>query len=98
MLHRLLPPGNRAPVRTVAEAEALDPVGTRLGKLARTVFKPKRLKEVVSGSWLGHPLHPVLTDVTIGTLTSAVLLDWVGGRASRPAAQRLIGIGLISAA
>jgi nitrite reductase/ring-hydroxylating ferredoxin subunit/uncharacterized membrane protein len=98
MLHRLLPPGNRAPVRTIAALTALDPVGKALGKAARDVFKPKRLKEVLSGSWLGHPLHPVLTDVTIGSFTSAVLLDWLGGREARLASQRLIGLGLLSAA
>jgi nitrite reductase/ring-hydroxylating ferredoxin subunit/uncharacterized membrane protein len=97
MLHRLLPPGNRTPVRTIAGLDALDPVGTTLGKLVRGAVRPRRLKEVLSGSWLGHPLHPVLTDVTIGTLTSALLLDWLGGRAGRPAAQRLIGLGLLSA-
>jgi nitrite reductase/ring-hydroxylating ferredoxin subunit len=97
MLHRLLPPGNRAPVRTIAALDALDPIGKTLGKLARDATKPRKLKELLSGSWLGHPLHPVLTDVTIGTLTSAVLLDWLGGDDSRPAARRLIGLGLLSA-
>jgi nitrite reductase/ring-hydroxylating ferredoxin subunit/uncharacterized membrane protein len=84
-------------MRTIAGLDALDPVGTTLGKLVRDAVRPRRLKEVLSGSWLGHPLHPVLTDVTIGTLTSALLLDWLGGKASRPAAQRLIGLGLLSA-
>jgi nitrite reductase/ring-hydroxylating ferredoxin subunit len=98
MLHRLLPPGNRAPVRTIAGLTELDPIAKALGKAARNVFKPKRVKEILSGSWLGHPLHPVLTDVTIGTYTSAVLLDWLGGRDSRRASQRLIGLGLLSAA
>jgi nitrite reductase/ring-hydroxylating ferredoxin subunit/uncharacterized membrane protein len=97
MLHRLLPPGNRAPVRTIAGIQALDPVGKALGNAVRSVIKPRGLKEALSGSWLGHPLHPVLTDVTIGTFTSAVLLDWLGGRASRPASQRLLGLGLVSA-
>jgi nitrite reductase/ring-hydroxylating ferredoxin subunit len=36
--------------------------------------------------------------VTIGTYTSAVLLDWIGGRDSEAAARRLIGAGLVSAA
>jgi nitrite reductase/ring-hydroxylating ferredoxin subunit/uncharacterized membrane protein len=98
MLHRLLPPGNRAPVRAIAALDVLDPLGKALGSAARTAFKPQRLKEALSGSWLGHPLHPILTDVTIGTFTSAVLLDWLGGSESRLASRRLIGLGLLSAA
>jgi nitrite reductase/ring-hydroxylating ferredoxin subunit/uncharacterized membrane protein len=82
-------------VSAIAGLEALDPVGEQVGKLARQATKP--LKGLLSGSWLGHPLHPALTDVTIGTLTSALLLDWLGGEDSRPAARRLIGIGLLSA-
>jgi nitrite reductase/ring-hydroxylating ferredoxin subunit/uncharacterized membrane protein len=85
------------PARAISGLSQLDPVAKKLGKFARDATKPKRLKELLSGSWLGHPLHPVLTDVTIGTLTSAVLLDWLGGEESRPAARRLIGIGLLSA-
>jgi nitrite reductase/ring-hydroxylating ferredoxin subunit/uncharacterized membrane protein len=85
-------------VRAIAGLETLDPVAKTLGKVARDATKPRRLKEVLSGTWLGHPLHPVLTDVTVGTLTSALLLDWLGGDDSRPAARRLIGLGLLSAA
>ena len=85
-------------VGAIGGLKALDPVGEKLGKLVRDATqKPKRLKELLSGSWLGHPVHPLLTDVTIGTLTSALLLDWLGGDDSRPAARRLIGIGLLSA-
>ena len=85
------------PARLIAGLDKLDPIASKLGKLARDATKPKRLKEVISGTWLGHPLHPVLTDVTVGTLTSALLLDWLGGEDSRPAARRLIGLGLLSA-
>jgi nitrite reductase/ring-hydroxylating ferredoxin subunit len=98
MLKRRLPPGNRAPVRVLAGLHALDAPARRLGKIARTVIRPGPVKDALSGSWLGHPLHPVLTDVTIGTFTSALLLDWLGGRRSEPAAQRLIALGLLSTA
>jgi hypothetical protein len=85
------------PALAIAGLSQLDPVAKKVGKLAREATKPRKLKELLSGSWLGHPVHPVLTDVTIGTLTSAVLLDWLGGDDSRPAARRLIAIGLLSA-
>ena len=63
----------------------------------RRIIRPGPVKDALSGSWLGHALHPLLTDVTIGTFTSAVMLDWLGGEKSQPAAERLIAIGLASA-
>ncbi len=84
-------------VRPIAQFEALDAPAKMLGKTVRAVIKPGPLKNALSGSWLGHALHPLLTDLTIGSFTSAVALDWVGGEESEPAAQRLIGIGLLSA-
>ena len=64
----------------------------------RGVITPGPVKDALSGSWLGHALHPLLTDVTIGTFMSAVMLDWLGGEKSQPAAERLIALGLLSAA
>jgi uncharacterized membrane protein len=46
---------------------------------------------------LGHSLHPVLTDLPLGAWMSASLVDLVGGRGGRPAATRLVGIGLVAA-
>lgn len=54
-------------------------------------------KDALSGRWLGHPLHPMLTDVPIGAWTSSLLLDALGGRQSRGAADRLIAIGIVAA-
>jgi nitrite reductase/ring-hydroxylating ferredoxin subunit len=39
----------------------------------------------------------VLTDLPIGFWTSAFTLDLIGGRRSRPAAQLLVGLGVLSA-
>jgi nitrite reductase/ring-hydroxylating ferredoxin subunit/uncharacterized membrane protein len=97
MTERRLPPGNRAPVRVLAGLEALDAPAKLIGKAVRSAVKPGPVKDALSGSWLGHTLHPLLTDVTIGTFTSALALDWLGGRQSEPAARRLIGLGLLSA-
>ncbi|OOK63798.1 hypothetical protein BZL30_9363 [Mycobacterium kansasii] len=33
------------------------------------------MKQAISGTWLGHPVHPPLTDVVIGSFLSASLLD-----------------------
>lgn len=55
-------------------------------------------KEVLNGRWLGHPLHPVLTDVTIGAWTCSFLLDLLAPRRSRAASRRLVALGVLSAA
>jgi nitrite reductase/ring-hydroxylating ferredoxin subunit len=54
-------------------------------------------KELLSGTWLGHPLHPVLTDVVVGAWTSSFLLDLVPGRRTRVASDRLIAAGVLAA-
>ena len=51
----------------------------------------------MSGAWLGHALHPIVTDIPIGTWTSSVLLDWTGGEESRSAADRLLLTGVLAA-
>lgn len=43
------------------------------------VFRPIRpIKDLLNGTWLGHPLHPALTDVPIGAFVVAFVLDLVG--------------------
>jgi uncharacterized membrane protein len=55
------------------------------------------MKDVLSGAWLGHAVHPILSDIPIGTWTSAALLDWTGGEQSRSAADQLILAGVLAA-
>ena len=56
------------------------------------------VKDVLHGVWLGHPLHPLLTDLPIGFFwTSAFVLDLLGGRRARPAADALVGLGVAAA-
>ena len=81
-------------VRAVEHAEALDEPGKKLGKAIRDSLGPGALKDTLSGTWLGHPLHPLLTDVVIGSLTSATVLDVLGGDADGEAAERLIAVAL----
>lgn len=64
---------------------------------ARALFGTGARGSVLRGEWLGHAVHPMLTDVVLGTWTSATLLDLVGGPDSSAAAQRLIGAGLLAA-
>src|SRR5690348_4104761 len=38
---------------------------------------PRRFKSLLHGTWLGHPLHPAITDVPIGAWLLAVIFDIV---------------------
>lgn len=68
-----------------------------LGRAATALTASDARSRWLHGSAIGHRLHPVLTDVPIGAWIAAGVLDAVGGRAARPAAQRLIGLGMLAA-
>jgi hypothetical protein len=79
------------------EAKALDrPVGA-LETTIQAWFGTGTRASVLRGDWLGHAVHPLLTDFALGSWTSASLLDLVGGPSSFAAAQRLVGSGLLAA-
>lgn len=35
----------------------------------------RKIKDILNGTWFGHPLHPVLTDIPIGAWSSTLFLD-----------------------
>jgi hypothetical protein len=80
------------------QAAVLDRPVQAVDPTIQTVFGTGMRSSVLRGRWLGHAVHPVLTDVVLGTWTSATLLDLVGGRDSSASAERLIGVGLLAAA
>jgi nitrite reductase/ring-hydroxylating ferredoxin subunit/uncharacterized membrane protein len=81
-------------VDQIAAIEPLDGPAKAVAKKVRDTVPRGPVKDALSGTWLGHALHPLLTDLPIGTWTSAVLLDWLGGSRSEHAADRLIGLGI----
>jgi nitrite reductase/ring-hydroxylating ferredoxin subunit/uncharacterized membrane protein len=81
----------------VGAAAALDGPAEAVAGWVRGIVPRGPVKDVLSGTPLGHALHPFLTDLPIGTWTSSALLDVVGGRAARPASERLIAAGLLAA-
>ncbi|MFF5897205.1 Rieske 2Fe-2S domain-containing protein [Streptomyces argenteolus] len=52
-------------------------------------------RDALHGRWLGHPVHPLLVQVPIGTWLSAAVLDLLPGQ--RRAACALVGVGLSTA-
>jgi nitrite reductase/ring-hydroxylating ferredoxin subunit len=76
---------------------ALDRVAEPAHRAVTAALPSGPVTDVLHGVWLGHPLHPVLTDLPIGFWTSAFVLDLLGGRAARPAADLLVGAGVAAA-
>jgi hypothetical protein len=84
-------------VARLESVETLDGPAQTAGGVARRLVPDGAPKDVLSGVWLGHALHPIMTDIPIGTWTSSVLLDWTGGEESRSAADRLLLTGVLAA-
>ncbi len=84
----------------------LEPVADVLQKVVVGAYKllgnPGRVtKTFLNGTWLGHPLHPVLTDIPLGAWTLAVLFDVIyllrGTHGWVSAADVTIFVGLLAA-
>ena len=83
--------------RRLEDATALDDLSSTVRGVALAVVPSHgRLREELHGRSLGHALHATLTDVPVGLWTSAAVLDLVGGARSAPAAQRLVGLGVLA--
>ena len=54
------------------------PLGDFNHRWLSALFRPGPVKDWLNGSWLGHPLHPAVTDVPVGALLVAVVLDLLG--------------------
>jgi nitrite reductase/ring-hydroxylating ferredoxin subunit/uncharacterized membrane protein len=65
------------------------------GQRAARLIRPGKLRDVLHGVWLGHPLHPMLVQVPVGAWLSASVLDFARG--DERAARLLVATGLIAA-
>ncbi|MDQ4129634.1 MAG: (2Fe-2S)-binding protein [Actinomycetota bacterium] len=76
---------------------SLDPFAEAVEAAVATGVRRLGLRDVMRGTWLGHALHPLLTDFTAGAWMAASFLDLFGPKGSSSAARRLVGLGLIAA-
>src|ERR1044072_2935348 len=94
-------------IKVVEQQEALDQLSDQIQPLVRNAFKSagpagREVKNILHGTWLGHPLHTALTDVPLGAWTAALALDAMesisGRRELRAGADAAIALGLVGAA
>ena len=95
------------PVEVIKKQDWLEPIADRLQPAIAGALGPDgsigpKVADLLHGTWLGHPLHVVLTDVPIGSWTAAAVFDFLeektGNRAAGRGADAAIALGLVGAA
>lgn len=84
-----------AALRTPGLDEAGDAIAGPVNRAYAAAGEPGRtVKDILNGTWLGHALHPAITDVPVGAWTAALVLDLLG---ERRGAKIAVGVGLLGA-
>lgn len=93
-------------VELVNQQTWLDPVADLLQHWIEQAYSAggptgTRIKGILAGTWLGHPLHPALTDVPLGSWTATTVLDLAevatGNRKLGVGADATLAVGLVAA-
>ena len=82
--------------RAVAAVEAipgLDRVADGYAWVTRPLVARKPVADIFNGRWLGHAVHPVLSDIPLGFWSAVPLLDLAG---DDDAARLLTGAGVLA--
>lgn len=82
-------------LRLVEEARFLDAPGDKLQAAVSAATRPRPVSDLLHGAWLGHPLHPVLVHLPIGSFLSAALFDLLPG--GERAATTMVAAGTAGA-
>lgn len=77
------------------KASFLDPVSNAVASKLRSALEGSPVDGLLRGTFVGHPMHPIMAYTSVGLWSSAVYLDLTGG--APDAARRLIGAGVLTA-
>ena len=80
---------------SIERAEVLDPAADMIASVAKKIFGQRTVTTLASGTPIGHPLHPLLVAIPIGSWISAAVFDLLR---DEEGARRLIGLGVLAAA
>ena len=96
MSHPHRPPAIARWTQRIEDTAGLDGPVQAIEPKIHAVFGSGVRGSVLRGDWSGHALHPVLTDLVLGTWASATVLDVFGDEHSAASAQRLVATGLLA--
>ena len=77
---------------SVERVESLDAPAAATSRIAGRLIERTRLAGALRGSWLGHPVHPLLITIPVGTWMTSAVFDILFKDVT--AARRLIAVGL----
>jgi nitrite reductase/ring-hydroxylating ferredoxin subunit/uncharacterized membrane protein len=90
------------PVDFLERQQWLEPVEAGTQEAVAAVFRGagRPIRNFLHGTWLGHPLHPMLTDIPLGAWTATLVLDVLdasGRKDCRAGADIALAVGLAGA-
>jgi uncharacterized membrane protein len=80
--------------KRLERSDALDSLIAKVRPVVDGIIATTGTSQMLQGRWLGHAVHPLLTDLPLGMWTAANVLDLSAGPSSRRSAERLIAVGL----
>ncbi|MGN6296118.1 MAG: Rieske 2Fe-2S domain-containing protein [Ginsengibacter sp.] len=100
------PMATKSIMNVIDEQQWLEDAGKAIQPVILNAFKAggetgNKIKNFLHGKWLGHALHPIVTDVPIGAWTTAAVLDTMelcGSEKYKEGADAAVTIGLAGAA
>lgn len=90
----------------IVSQDWLEPLETGLQRAVQVTFESaggagRKTQNFLHGTWIGHPLHVILTDIPLGAWSAAMVFDAIdagtGDDGFRSAADACIGFGLLGA-
>jgi nitrite reductase/ring-hydroxylating ferredoxin subunit/uncharacterized membrane protein len=82
-------------IARIERAKVLDPIADAVTRVVRRLVPSGAVRDAAAGTPTGHPMHPPLTALTIGSLSAATLLGVTG--ADPRSTRRVMGMGLLVA-
>jgi len=80
---------------SLESASFLDGASNAINGVLAPALDDTAVGSALRGRWIGHPIHPALVNVTIGSWTSAVVLDLMNHQTR--ASKLVVSVGLASA-
>lgn len=88
-------------LRVIEDSRTLDRIADPVRRpIQELLHRSPALRAFLKGTWLGHPLHSILTDIPVGAWTAGLLLDGLelgGNTKLRDASDLVTGLGFAGA-